>query len=664
MIRQFDFIFEFAKLKSSSEIRIDIDWIKAWADKFIANFRANSNTNDVISLQIQGDKIVKGAREIFVFSLLVAASVADLKRSFRAQFRDYFVGASGVRLVPFFKREARAFNSIVSSFSPGLKGDFIDAFEEFRLAITKDIEPESRESFAQYLINLNIWNISIENSELDIKYLAKDETKALQSHSNSQLLDWEKLAYKAPQIHQADIALSHQKPLPLRPIQIKEDKTKSTNLTSNTKDASRQDPQTPMQKAVLNQKNILNGWHELFGELRIDDGYDEASFKALQEKTKKSQPKSQKQSKPKPAKKQRLSWGMGVIKSIFKKLSHLNQKRFGKEFKKQHYSLVFKENEDFWLKSLSGNSRAEIFLSAFAMIEGLYDYRLMRFEQLEEVYSNHISLLDTKGLKKFAIRLCNLAQDYYKLAYINDSKLYTFDSFSKRLFNVTHRSDQRVFTPLVLLLFRRTSRSEFRTCAGLIEKFYLFRMLCGRGEDLGLFFWNIFENLKLNRCQNITLELKKRLFEDRFVSVPKRDEVLEALKNMRDNFYARYVLYWMELYLRKEHKKWRGRGLAMQYTLEHILPQAYRKHWSIKDESTVELLIYQIGNMTLLQDELNVAISNLGWLQKRTIMRLDREPMLINQSILELPRWSSGHIMARTKWLSELFVQIWQPVKD
>lgn len=76
--------------------------------------------------------------------------MADLKRGFRAKFREYFVGANGVRLVPFFKREARAFNSIVSSFSPTLKGDFIEAFEEFKAAIIKGIEPEAREEFALF----------------------------------------------------------------------------------------------------------------------------------------------------------------------------------------------------------------------------------------------------------------------------------------------------------------------------------------------------------------------------------------------------------------------------------------------------------------------------------------------------------------------------------
>lgn len=67
MIRQFDFIFEFDRLRASDETRIDPLWAREWADKFIASFRANSSTNDAICVQINGDKIASGTRRYLAF---------------------------------------------------------------------------------------------------------------------------------------------------------------------------------------------------------------------------------------------------------------------------------------------------------------------------------------------------------------------------------------------------------------------------------------------------------------------------------------------------------------------------------------------------------------------------------------------------------------------
>lgn len=590
---------DFKSLRTTKSVEIKSDLACEIAMGLISDFRANKAPSLQAKVHIQDEKILSGAPWLFGFSLLLAASICDLKRTFRASFREYFVGENGVRLIAHFKREQRAFNSVVSSFTPAGNEPFIAIFKLFSTLIKEQIEPELRQEFAKFLTKAQIWSLS--QSEQDPYQNALKLQKDM-------LNSWE---HQVATPHPADIKQPAKEQAP-EPVQTDLLAKKLSHIPATLTPIKEQKPSPKQNKAIKLKKG----------------------------------------------------WAMQAIKDIFKKLAHLDEKRFGKEFKKEHYAKAFKKNEPFWLKLAGGYSRAEILLLSVAMIEGVYDFRSQRFEELAKIYSEYISFLDVKELKRLAIFICNLAHIYTKLAQMNEGALYTFDDFSKRLFNITHRSDQRGFTPIVLLLYTKLNKSDFRLCVGLLERFYVLRLLCGRNEDLGLFFWHIFEYFHLNGCCNAVLILKKRLFEDRFISVPKKGEVLAVLKNIKDNFYARYVLFWMELYLRFHNKKYRRKGLAMHYTLEHILPQAYKKYWNIKDESNIASQIYQIGNMTLLQDELNVAISNLAWLQKRTIMRLDREPMLINQSILELSRWSSGHIATRTKELSELFVQIWQPAKE
>lgn len=49
-----------------------------------------------------------------------------------------------------------------------------------------------------------------------------------------------------------------------------------------------------------------------------------------------------------------------------------------------------------------------------------------------------------------------------------------------------------------------------------------------------------------------------------------------------------------------------------------IMPQKWEENWTEigKDKETAETLIYQIGNMTLLNGSLNASISNAKWIEK------------------------------------------------
>lgn len=584
-----------------------------------------------IKIGIDDGKIEQGQSHVFIFSLLLLASIYDLDRSFRAKFRSYFIGKKGVRLLPFLKREQRAYNAIASSFDITQITNFTQPFNIFFEMIKSEIEPESRKEFANFLTKLEIWQV---NDRLDAGLVSD----ALNTQKQM-LKSWSELGNQAT-IHPAD---------------LKQQIANSTAILEKSDELERmlEKNQKPLQASAV----LWQGISLLHPVSKLEDKPQIIQAKASKIPTLRIKKKKQ----PANIKK---DWAMEIVQILFKRLSRTQKRLHKQEFDMSSYDELFLSNEKFWKKVVGGYSRLDIFMSSFAMLNGLYDYRISRFDELYFIYTEHISLLDIKSLKKFTKNLCDMAFRYFKLASINDSKLYCFDSFSKRLFNITHRSDQRGFTPIVLLLYSHLDKKEFRSCLFLLERFYLFRLLCDQNEDLGLFFWHIFEHLRDTKCKNAKDVLELRLFKDRFVSVPRQSRVMQSLLNLKDNFYARYILFWLELWLRKEHKKWRGRGLGMQYTLEHILPQSYKTHWNIKDDEAVTSLIYQIGNMTLLQDELNVAISNLGWLQKRTIMRLDREPMLINKSILNLSRWSSGHIQSRSKWLSEIFIQIWQPIKD
>ncbi len=63
--------------------------------------------------------------------------------------------------------------------------------------------------------------------------------------------------------------------------------------------------------------------------------------------------------------------------------------------------------------------------------------------------------------------------------------------------------------------------------------------------------------------------------------------------------------------------------LKEKLTIEHLMPQRWRKHWSLPIEPESELaeqerdrLLHTVGNLTLLTGKLNPAIPNAPWKNK------------------------------------------------
>jgi hypothetical protein len=100
-------------------------------------------------------------------------------------------------------------------------------------------------------------------------------------------------------------------------------------------------------------------------------------------------------------------------------------------------------------------------------------------------------------------------------------------------------------------------------------------------------------------------------------------------------------------------------------TIEHIMPQEWRKNWPfITTDHLDELeinrnrLIHTIGNLTLLNDKLNPSISNGNWDAKRTAIK-DHSILLLNKQLVDYPLWSEDEIDTRSQVLFDLAKQIW-----
>jgi hypothetical protein len=100
-----------------------------------------------------------------------------------------------------------------------------------------------------------------------------------------------------------------------------------------------------------------------------------------------------------------------------------------------------------------------------------------------------------------------------------------------------------------------------------------------------------------------------------------------------------------------------------KFTIEHVMPQQWRRHWEApKGKTTPEQrdqLVQRLGNLTLVMGKLNSKLSNAAWETKHA--ELSRHDVLhLNKSVLgKKARWTEQHIEDRSRMLAERIAAIW-----
>lgn len=105
--------------------------------------------------------------------------------------------------------------------------------------------------------------------------------------------------------------------------------------------------------------------------------------------------------------------------------------------------------------------------------------------------------------------------------------------------------------------------------------------------------------------------------------------------------------------------------LEEKLTIEHLLPQQWRKHWPLPLEPESELaeqerdrLLHTIGNLTLCNGKLNPAVSNGPWEKKRPEL-LKHSLLRLNQELSDYPDWDETCIRVRGEKLFGVATTIW-----
>ena len=236
--------------------------------------------------------------------------------------------------------------------------------------------------------------------------------------------------------------------------------------------------------------------------------------------------------------------------------------------------------------------------------------------------------------------------------------------------------DAGVSTPVILWLFSNRNRMDkadlgMALCA--IESYLIRRMLCRMTtKDYNRIFLELVSQLSTSdpsaASAVVTEYLSSQTADSRVW--PTDMHIREALRTLPlyqllTRGRLRMVLESLEGALRTSKAETLQPGTS-DLTIEHVMPQSWEQHWPLSDPDDPEAadarrrLVHTMGNLTLVTDKLNPALSNSAWGDKRS--GLNKHSVLyLNKDILDgwPERWDNDSILARSKRLADLTIACW-----
>lgn len=253
----------------------------------------------------------------------------------------------------------------------------------------------------------------------------------------------------------------------------------------------------------------------------------------------------------------------------------------------------------------------------------------------------------------------------------------------KRLFHVLNVCEISTFHPYILKLFKDYNISDLSMCTSeflekirAIEKYVIRHIVCRATTK------NFNKECAMLINGKVTIE---KLFDD------KKDDLSDAsvkshLMSMPKNKIATLLLFWIELKRRSIDSRYDTKELKYAFSLEHVMPQKWQANWGIDDVNVIDvdtnqiitdqdiatdirnLAVYEIGNMTLLNSNLNSSISNYEF--KRKIKGEGRKKGIEQYASLSIAQeivdkynedatWNEKTVRDRTERITTEFLTIW-----
>ena len=244
-------------------------------------------------------------------------------------------------------------------------------------------------------------------------------------------------------------------------------------------------------------------------------------------------------------------------------------------------------------------------------------------------------------------------------------------------------SQLRVLTPLLLWLFSeqsRTNQNDRAESLRLLESWFIRRMICGRTtRGYQNFLHPLLREIKNHQGEEVPAVIEEALLHADAVNTawPTDQEIHESIRTrplyqQLSRARLRMILEAIEDEMVTSNGKSESR-CPKNLTIEHLLPIAWSdSDWPFTNPSASReerrILLHTLGNLTLVNEKLNPAMSNSPWTKKRAELarhsNLHLNKMLSNSDVVPsghswFQLWDDDAIHERSNWLAGKICRIW-----
>ncbi len=254
--------------------------------------------------------------------------------------------------------------------------------------------------------------------------------------------------------------------------------------------------------------------------------------------------------------------------------------------------------------------------------------------------------------------LNSFAGDYVALLAPRDHARWNELSRSGRdaIYTISRELGGEQIRPLMLAVTRHFSTREAQK-AFLVMVSWSVRFLIAGGGGGG--FLDRHYGLRAQEVTKGEIKTTDQL-RKRMIDIVPNDEVFKeafATATVRRTNLARYYLRALELHVKDEREpQLLPNDDTMSVNLEHILPVTPSDEWDISTDLAAAYY-RRIGNMVLLNSRQNVELGNLGFSEKRTILK--GSPFLLTAETARSKKWGPDQIAKRQERLAELAPAVW-----
>ena len=283
--------------------------------------------------------------------------------------------------------------------------------------------------------------------------------------------------------------------------------------------------------------------------------------------------------------------------------------------------------------------------------------------------------------------------DYVEKAETSETKIQDIAADISRLANIYRDIDQRSIPEIEAFLYRRqvigvgviipallwllsseVPNHQLSKSITALESFMIRRMACGMSaRNYGQLFIGLVAELERSGPESAGDTVVQYLGrQDAYANLWPNDQTL------LDKFLTE-PLYWsltagrLNLILQGIEGELRSSMAETQQVprnlnIEHIMPQGWFQHWPLPTDTDEEdmaiarrnRLLHSIGNLTLVNGQLNSTLSNAPWQNKRETLG-HHSVMFLNKDLLEHSPsvWDEAAIMERGRRLHQAAVQAW-----